>query len=196
MIDPRSPDRPKRYRWEDTGWEGKASRGAQLLRSAPEYYREGWRRLEEKLLQRGGEAVVHTGQPETDLFKIIERGQDMTPEGLRLRRGFKSDCHANVAALWRQGEGRIVIGYALSESMWRQHSWLVGSDGAVIETTIPRDAYHGFALDEAESEQFDHENQRGRLVKILMGDEEGGLETPWAEDLGDGQYRLDNLPWF
>lgn len=95
-----------------TGGTDVCHQGARLLRSAPDYYREGWHKLEDKLLERGGEAVVHGGEPETDLFKIIDRGEDFHRAKLSLRLGDKSACHSNVAALWRRGQGRIVTGYA------------------------------------------------------------------------------------
>lgn len=33
-------------------------------------------------------------------------------------------------------------------------------------------------------------------VKIGLRDPDGGLETLWADDLGGGRYRLDNVPFF
>jgi hypothetical protein len=33
-------------------------------------------------------------------------------------------------------------------------------------------------------------------AKIAMRDGRGEVETVWADDLGEGRYKLDNLPWF
>ena len=38
-----------------------------------------------------------------------------------------------------------------------------------------------------------------RLVKIVLRHEEGDdvhVETPWAKQVGDNLYELDNLPWY
>jgi len=35
-----------------------------------------------------------------------------------------------------------------------------------------------------------------RLVKLRLTAPDGTVETPWAEDLGEGLYRLDNIPFF
>jgi hypothetical protein len=34
------------------------------------------------------------------------------------------------------------------------------------------------------------------LVKVLITGPDGEVETPWARDLGDDQFELDNTPWF
>jgi hypothetical protein len=34
------------------------------------------------------------------------------------------------------------------------------------------------------------------LVKVAFVDEQGGVESLWAFDLGHGRYKLDNTPWF
>lgn len=34
------------------------------------------------------------------------------------------------------------------------------------------------------------------FVKLRLRGPDGEIETPWAEALGDGLYRLDNLPWY
>jgi hypothetical protein len=33
-------------------------------------------------------------------------------------------------------------------------------------------------------------------VKVALKGPEGQVETLWADDLGDGRYRLDNTPWY
>lgn len=36
----------------------------------------------------------------------------------------------------------------------------------------------------------------GQLVKVLLRGPSGEVETPWAERVGEREFRLDNLPWF
>ncbi|MHB1551121.1 MAG: DUF4265 domain-containing protein [Vulcanimicrobiaceae bacterium] len=36
----------------------------------------------------------------------------------------------------------------------------------------------------------------GDMVKIVFPLQEGPAETMWADDLGNGLYRIDNIPWF
>jgi len=42
--------------------------------------------------------------------------------------------------------------------MWRQHSWIVTETG-IIETTVPRDEYFGFALSGQAQEAFIRANE-------------------------------------
>jgi hypothetical protein len=69
----------------------------------------------------------------------------------------RSACHENVAKLWRQrlnGITAVGTGYALTpDDLWRQHSWGVGADHAIIETTALRSKYFGILLygDDADS---------------------------------------------
>ncbi len=36
----------------------------------------------------------------------------------------------------------------------------------------------------------------GDLVKLVLRGPDGEVETPWAERVGEREFRLDNLPWF
>jgi hypothetical protein len=69
-----------------------------------------------------------------------------------------SACHANVSLVFVMSEGaiRIATGYALSpDGLWRQHSWGVDSESSrVVETTVRRVCYYGFALNDAEILDF------------------------------------------
>jgi len=37
---------------------------------------------------------------------------------------------------------------------------------------------------------------QARQVKVALRNAEGDVETLWADDLGDGRFRLDNTPWY
>lgn len=107
-----------------------------------------------RLLEVGGKAVA--ARYEEDAEKILERGVEMSPKGLKMMMGDRSACHANTARLYEtnQKQVRIVTGYALSsDQVWRQHTWgLWGKK--IVETTEKRIAYFGFVLTPEETEAF------------------------------------------
>lgn len=114
--------------------------------------------LEAKLLPLGGERVVWLGFDE-DLDKILERGRVFAGEGATVEQGAPSQCHSNVARLWDEDSNAICTGYALSDDgLWRQHSWLLASDGTIVETTEPRTLYFGFVLEGDEASDFFYNN--------------------------------------
>ncbi|MEU7909030.1 hypothetical protein [Actinoplanes sp. NPDC049118] len=87
---------------------------------------------------------------------------------VRLADGDVGECHGNVAALWIDGAlASIGTGYALSEDqLWRQHSWGVDTDGALVETTEERRAYVGIVLSErTASIQFAGSNAQEHLKR-------------------------------
>lgn len=57
-----------------------------------------------------------------------------------------SNCHDNCEVLQKSNSNLVsYYGYALSEdSRWRNHSWLVDSEGNIIETTQKRWIYIGY----------------------------------------------------
>lgn len=123
----------------------------------------GRRRLVGGLLKFGGERVSIPAFEE-DLEKLLTRGQLLSPAGLRLMRGERSQCHRNSALLWDVNRHRLFIctGYYLSsDGIWRQHSWCVENRKRrprIVETTNPAVAYFGFAMTTAEAELFLDDN--------------------------------------
>jgi hypothetical protein len=109
-------------------------------------YAHLWERLSQAILVHGGEAVVPPLDPLERSFAemLIADGE---PQGPRARKagGDRSDCHRNTARLLRAGKAAgIGTGYALSDDgLWRQHTWGLGSDGVVLETTVRREQYWG-----------------------------------------------------
>jgi hypothetical protein len=96
---------------------------------------------------------------EEDLEALLTRGEERTPERVVLREGEPCRCHGNAARL-REAEPRkqIVTGWALSDDgLWRQHTWCE-LDGTLIETTLTRERYFGFPLDDNEAATFCDEN--------------------------------------
>lgn len=115
--------------------------------------------LRDRLLGFGGNEACLPPVDE-DLEAISARGELWYGEGATLTPGRTSHCHSNSASLWEANRDTLLLatGYTLSrDGMWRQHSWCVRpspSGGRVVETTMPRIAYFGFAMTEEEAEGF------------------------------------------
>jgi GNAT superfamily N-acetyltransferase len=123
---------------------------------------QGFDKLEQKLLSLGGEKVAHTF--EEDLDKILTRGQVFDGKKSQIVKMRDSKCHTNSSCFWKNysdehgtDEVKIVTGWALSpdDKTWRQHTWVyLPGKNKVIETTVKRDKYFGFILNDDEAEDF------------------------------------------
>lgn len=122
------------------------------------------RRLRTRLLAFGGHSACLPCR-DRDLLALETRGQLWFGNSAVPRKGERGRCHENSAILWsnyRDGwrGGRLVLctGYALSpDGMWRQHSWCLWRRARsirVVETTLPRIAYFGFAMTDDEASEF------------------------------------------
>ena len=109
--------------------------------------------LEKILLNIGGESVAES--PEEDLIELIEKGDDIYNDfEVKLIKMKDSRCHQNVTSFYNnfvkdnsEEEISIITGWALSDGIWRQHSWIfLTYDEVVIETTKDRDSYYGIRL--------------------------------------------------
>ena len=115
--------------------------------------------LKDCLLDFAGEAV-RLPEYEEDLENILEYGQFWLGYNAERIPGEPCQCHENSALLWRENKEitNICTGYALSEDgMWRQHSWLIHRkprSNKIVETTLPRVLYYGFAMPPELSERF------------------------------------------
>jgi hypothetical protein len=120
--------------------------------------------LREKLLSFGGSEVC-LPVTEDDLEEILNRGQLWYGDRIHMMKGRPNQCHRNSAYCWNANKEKAVLctGYALSEDrMWRQHSWLVElrpRKNKIVETTVERVAYFGFAMTEEEANQFYFDNE-------------------------------------
>jgi len=118
--------------------------------------------LKQHILRHGGEAVVVLGSV-LDREKILIRGIYLSGEDSRLVDArHHGQCHANSAANFKMHGYIIMTGFALSEDgVWRQHSWNLEREmGQIIETTVPRIAYFGYELSEAEAVEFAEYNSQ------------------------------------
>lgn len=105
------------------------------------------------ILVQGGKYVLWPACEE-DAPEILHRGEYFDGENAIKVRGKPSQCHRNSADMWvrHPDDYTIATGYALSDDgLWRQHTWLIRNDGAVIETTVRRIGYYGFRLSTSES---------------------------------------------
>lgn len=116
------------------------------------------------LLTFGGSSVCIPNGQEEDLNNILKYGQFWFGKSAKMMKGRPSQCHQNSCLLWDNNKdiSRICTGYALSEDgIWRQHSWVVQckpNSNLIIETTVKRVAYFGFAMNEEQSEEFYYMN--------------------------------------
>ena len=121
--------------------------------------------LKARLLDFAGEAVCLPGYEE-DLENILEYGQFWLGYNAERIPGEPCQCHENSALLWRENKEitNICTGYALSEDgMWRQHSWLIHRkprSNKIVETTMQRVLYYGFAMTPEMCEEFADANLR------------------------------------
>jgi hypothetical protein len=115
-----------------------------------------WEELRARLLELGGEDVA--ARYEEDLDSLLELGCLREGESQE-NEGLPCNCHGNAARLWEQDPANVIVtGWALSDdALWRQHSWCE-HDSVIIETTTPRRAYYGFALDDEAATVFAHSN--------------------------------------
>jgi hypothetical protein len=113
--------------------------------------------------------VVPPRDPEPDLEALIAGASAFGSE-VRFVQADAGECHGNVAALWIDGAiASIGPGYALSDDqLWRQHSWGVDAEGALVETTDERLSYVGIVLPAgAPSMQFAGSNAQEHLKMVL-----------------------------
>lgn len=129
--------------------------------------------LQQKLLSFGG-AEVCMPYIEEDCENILEHGQLWYGDHVIMRRGQPSQCHMNSAYLYHVNSSRnqsdsyrqritICTGYGLSEDgLWRQHSWCLWRTPRtvkVVETTVKRVLYFGFAMTQEAADEFFFENE-------------------------------------
>jgi hypothetical protein len=130
-------------------------------------FRDRWRAWCRLVLTHGGDLVVPPMQPEPDLDDLLAAATRHGPRIEVLDLG--GDCHENVAKLWTEGDiDAVGTGYALTEGLWRQHSWGVGPDGAVMETKWPAERYFGLRLAPGEpTVKFAVTNYPGDIRAVL-----------------------------
>ena len=122
-------------------------------------------RLRRKLLRIGGWDVDFLEDPY--LQAIASTGALFTDTRVRIKRGSPNECHRNAALFWLKGQcDAIAVGYYLGpDGVWRQHSWGVMGDGAILDTHAAGRLYLGIRLDSMAAVEF-AEDQVG-IVEVL-----------------------------
>ena len=137
-----------------------AERRDRILKLFPTYSE-----LRRKLLGIGGLEVVlprydemseaQRNRQRYETARIIDAGQTWQGQMARLEEMDDSNCHVNTAIMFKRGVGSIASGFALSEDgLWREHSWVLERSDHLIETTVLRLLYHGYALSPEEHTWF------------------------------------------
>ena len=92
-------------------------------------------RLRRTLLRIGGVDVDFLDG--SYLQVITDVGAPFVTEARLIRKGQINGCHRNAAALWLQGKcATVAVGYYPGpDQVWRQHSWSVMHDGAILDTS-------------------------------------------------------------
>lgn len=110
------------------------------------------KKLHNKILEFGGEAVVPLPEDQCDTF--LSRGELFVPKKIILKEMGKSECHKNAILYcckeWNKNKFNILpaTGYGLSvDGLWRQHSWVIDiKKNNIIETTVIREKYFGVII--------------------------------------------------
>jgi len=110
------------------------------------------------LLGIGGDRVVVPLNEDMGFCKALVDIGKVTPyKKLHTKNGEERECHRNTASLWLNNKTkyRIATGFGLSDdNTWRSHSWIITTDGDLIETTIGRDVYFGIVLSDKDAKTF------------------------------------------
>jgi hypothetical protein len=139
-------------------------RTARMLKAVPAYAN-----LRKRLLRIGGIDVVppvidsssaaQLARQRYDVGQVLQAGRTWSGARAKIEQMETNSCHRNVARICTSRCGHIASGWALSmDGLWREHSWLVRSEGSanesLIETTISWLLYHGYILNDEEMNWF------------------------------------------
>ncbi|MBX7070499.1 MAG: hypothetical protein K1X38_14010 [Microthrixaceae bacterium] len=119
-------------------------------------WKDAWLGFAPILLAHGGALAVPPPEPDPLLGMIQEQGKVYAPSYVIYVGGDASECHRNVAALWRSGQATFIgTGYALSDDeLWREHSWAWDDEGHLLETTTARSCYFGLRFEQENCQRF------------------------------------------
>jgi len=116
------------------------------------------RKLCSYLLGIGGEKVAVLINEDLGFYKaLVDIGKIIPFKRLRIQGGEERECHSNSASLWlrNQKKYKLVTGFGMSDdNIWRCHSWIITTDGNLIETTIAREIYFGIILNNRIAKKF------------------------------------------
>jgi hypothetical protein len=130
--------------------------------------------LRERLLAIGGIEIVpphgwneelrnYSVVSDPDCDALIDHGSVMSgPIEHRKRDMEGCRCHQNISKLWlkprkRNPMSKIATGYALSDGLWRQHTWGTTQNGTIVDSTYHSErspVYFGILLQGIEADMF------------------------------------------
>lgn len=149
---------------------------------APPGYLHQWAQLTAHLTSLGGRLVVPPLIPDTFLPQLLTDGATHCG-GVRFHPGEPSQCHANASTLWAEGAAAAIgTGYTLTrdDNLWRQHSWALDTNGTIVETTTPRDVYHGLTLTGPAALFFAYSNATDVVQALVDEDPTPATAHLWA----------------
>lgn len=115
-------------------------------------------RLATAVMKHGGVVFIVPEYGESDIDRLIARGEMFAGLNPLIVKGKPCRCHSNSAVYWSNHDDtvEIVTGYGLSDDgVWRQHTWCRKiKGGRIVETTEPRVVYFGVRLNNEEAESF------------------------------------------
>lgn len=96
--------------------------------------------------------VVPMPEHEKDVENLLKKGK-LFEVSAELKEMKISSCHENSLNLYKKNKKRYKLitgyGYTKNDFMWRQHSWILDTKrNLIIETTVLRDFYFGYEVDE------------------------------------------------
>jgi hypothetical protein len=104
------------------------------------------------------------------LQAIANTGALFPDSRVRIRRGRPNECHRNAALFWLKGQcDAIAIGYYLGpDGVWRQHSWGVMVDGAILDTHAAGRQYLGIRVQSMDAIRFAEDHLGvGEVLRFL-----------------------------
>lgn len=137
--------------------------------------------LKDILLSMSGTKVIWM-PVEPHLSELVKNGQNFSVDKLRIIKGEQGRCHRNSAKLFMAGKGQITTGYALSDNIWRQHSWIMAPNHRIIETTMPFEKYYGVMLSEINITKFVFSELGNQVMQLPK---EQLLRLPMPDNLAD-----------
>ena len=111
-------------------------------------------RLRLVLLRIGGVDVDFIDDPYLPV--IADAGELFTTTEVYIMRGCPNECHRNAALFWLKNKcSAIATGYYLGpDGVWRQHSWGVKGNGAILDTHSAGRRYFGVCFESMEAVKF------------------------------------------
>ena len=102
--------------------------------------------------------VVPMPETEEEILNLLNKGI-LFENNVQMKEMKRSKSHQNSFNLVKRNPKiyKFVTGYGYTkeDNMWRQHSWVIRiSDNTIIETTVKRDSYFGYYVENKDIESL------------------------------------------